>query len=474
MRHPSPIFRLLVLCALALAVSSASCDGEDGGGEGPAPGEDSSSEEDSGACVPDCAGKQCGDDGCGGTCGDCADSDICGADFTCVCMPQCGEQVCGPDPACGVLCGSCGDGFACIDGGCLACEEDMCGGDCGACPMGSRCVVEAGDFLGGCVPCAPSDCGTECGACPDGLECVAGACSGDLLETCTDLFLCIAYCDEVDEACIDSCYTVAEPGALQEMSQFLDCSTEHCGDRTSDEHNACSLEFCTEGYLECMSGDGSCMDFMPCLFDCTDAFELSGEKSKEDAYDYCFIECNIQMTPADQKANVAFLGCLMEACPDVTEECLDEAFGSGGICYPVLQACKGATTVCEESPDCPPEKYCLNNGCMQDLCDQGLPFCDDGDAYLCAEDGSEMGLADECSPDEDCTDGACVSVNSCGSDDDCAAEEHCAEGACMPDLCDQGTTYCKDGDVYVCNVNGSTEIKMQECGDQACESGACQ
>ncbi|MCC6811860.1 MAG: hypothetical protein IT381_30830 [Deltaproteobacteria bacterium] len=36
------------------------------------------------ACVADCRGKACGDDGCGGTCGACGGSDICSADSECV------------------------------------------------------------------------------------------------------------------------------------------------------------------------------------------------------------------------------------------------------------------------------------------------------------------------------------------------------------------------------------------------------
>jgi len=480
MRHPSPLPGATALCALVFALFLASssllpaCDGGGGGTDDPAADADISSEEVGGGCKPDCLGKQCGDDGCGGVCGECTSPDFCGPDFTCKCVPQCEGLNCGPDPACGVICGDCDPGSSCFDGVCAACGVGACGGGCGDCPTGARCVSEVVDGIGSCVPCAASECGPECGPCPDGLECIGGVCSGDPLKTCTDIVLCIAYCDEVNQVCMDGCYALAAPGAMQDMQQFLDCSTEECGGLPSGEYNACVQENCTDLYIECMTGDGSCIDFMPCLFDCTDAFELSGEKSKEDAYDYCFIECNVQMTLDDQKANVAFLQCLMDTCPDFTSECLDEAFGIGGVCYPVLQVCKGATELCEESLDCPPEKYCLNKGCMQDVCDQGLPLCDDGDAYQCADDGSGMTLTAECDPDEDCTDGVCVSANSCESDDACAASEHCADGACAPDLCEQGTTYCKDGDVYVCNVNGSTEIMMQECGDQPCEAGACQ
>ena len=35
------------------------------------------------ACTPDCAGKQCGDDGCGSSCGTCASSEVCQSNRTC-------------------------------------------------------------------------------------------------------------------------------------------------------------------------------------------------------------------------------------------------------------------------------------------------------------------------------------------------------------------------------------------------------
>jgi uncharacterized protein (TIGR03382 family) len=42
------------------------------------------------ACVPNCAGKACGDDGCGGTCGGCSECDMC---FAGDCVPAC-EDAC--------------------------------------------------------------------------------------------------------------------------------------------------------------------------------------------------------------------------------------------------------------------------------------------------------------------------------------------------------------------------------------------
>src|SRR5205823_2420258 len=59
-------------------------------------------------CVPQCDGKFCGDDTCGGTCGACPPGSACNAASRCVaspCVPQCGGRQCGSD-GCGGSCGT--------------------------------------------------------------------------------------------------------------------------------------------------------------------------------------------------------------------------------------------------------------------------------------------------------------------------------------------------------------------------------
>ena len=73
-------------------------------------------------CTPDCTGRHCGSDGCGGSCGVCGNGEHCGAEFTCQCTPQCDGKVCGPD-FCGGSCGVCADGETCFDGICAECWD---------------------------------------------------------------------------------------------------------------------------------------------------------------------------------------------------------------------------------------------------------------------------------------------------------------------------------------------------------------
>lgn len=72
-------------------------------------------------CTPDCEGWVCGDDGCGGTCGECQGQDVC-TEGLCVCIPDCEEKECGQD-GCDGLCGECPDEHKCEAG---VCKWDQC------------------------------------------------------------------------------------------------------------------------------------------------------------------------------------------------------------------------------------------------------------------------------------------------------------------------------------------------------------
>jgi len=76
-------------------------------------------------CVPNCAGKECGDNGCGGVCAPgCLVTQTC-TNGNCVCVPQTCVQLgktCGSvDDGCGgsLNCGTCGIEQVCISGNCM-------------------------------------------------------------------------------------------------------------------------------------------------------------------------------------------------------------------------------------------------------------------------------------------------------------------------------------------------------------------
>ncbi len=107
------------------------------------------------ACVPDCHDRECGDDGCGGTCGHCAGGRMCSPQHLCVPDPNdCTETCASLGLECGThcqeTCGTCpGANDACVDGKC-ACQptctlascgaSDGCGGTCAPCPQDVSCA----------------------------------------------------------------------------------------------------------------------------------------------------------------------------------------------------------------------------------------------------------------------------------------------------------------------------------------------
>jgi len=220
----------LVVTILALAFGAllvAGCEGSDGGttdvggggsdvtagdtGGGGSGGSDSGAVTDLG-CVPSCAGRNCGDDGCGGTCGTCGDNATCTNEGVCVCEPACGDRVCGLDPGgCGVSCGTCDLGTICEDGA--------------------------------CVP------------------------GGDL--TCVAYFVCIDGCDATDAECPTTCRTAvadAEGDLTDRVAACFETSCATCEDL--DCLRDCGLTNCGQDYVDCFSGDATCYDIYACVDAC--------------------------------------------------------------------------------------------------------------------------------------------------------------------------------------------------------------
>ena len=112
-------------------------------------------------CPEPCGGKECGPDGCGGSCGECQDDLVCGEAGLCV--ESCSGKECGFDTN-GISCGQCDVGWQCDDGGqcfnpCAGkdCGDDGYGGSCGNCPQGMNCVSTT------CVPDVSEECDLEIG-----------------------------------------------------------------------------------------------------------------------------------------------------------------------------------------------------------------------------------------------------------------------------------------------------------------------
>jgi hypothetical protein len=158
-----------------------------------------------GCCLPNCEGKECGADGCGGSCSkrivfhDCGESDYGLRNFECidgkcVCTPECPPTSGGCGDGCG---GTCQDAPLCL--GLSDCvTEPSCsrnGTTCGCqtipcpdgCPQGQTCILGECGWVGGGGGCP--------GGCPSDQICLADACVpfGGGGGECTDAGPCISF-----------------------------------------------------------------------------------------------------------------------------------------------------------------------------------------------------------------------------------------------------------------------------------------
>ena len=248
-------------------------------------------------CQPDCAGKQCGDDGCGGSCGECE-----GPKMQCV------------EGECQVVC-DCLSDADCTPAGVL----DLCNGMlvCGLttpcmcefdpesvvnCPVGQVCIPSTGEC---CTPdcdgkeCGDDGCGGSCGACAEGLVCNGlGQCNALLPGGCCE--------DDSDCPEPDAGPTYLCVGKGAGELDFGVCKPEHDPARCWDDgdcgpsfkcHGAsvcgcqgeCDPEFDEEGI--CLSPDGKCAllkeDWVDEVCDAASIVIFDGDKCMETCAGCC-------------------------------------------------------------------------------------------------------------------------------------------------------------------------------------------
>lgn len=228
----------------------------------------------------DCTGKQCGPDGCGGTCGTCPAGEACNGAGACICTPQScpdgccdGAQVCQPgdtNQVCGTggaRCASCGTGQACQDQQCVcvptctgkACGPDGCGGSCGTCQGGQTCNAS-----GKCI-CTQQSCPGCCDAnqnCQQGNTRAFCASGGASCNTCEDDQGCL------DGQCVPCNETFDCPCVGQSICTDPNSGIVNC--RLLDNQGVCTCMVSTQGQPICQGASGSscetdddCQQFAP-------------------------------------------------------------------------------------------------------------------------------------------------------------------------------------------------------------------
>ena len=254
-------------------------------------------------CIPQCGERECGDDGCNGSCGECpGGQDIC-AEGMCLCVPDCDGKECGDD-GCSGSCSSCSDGLECTEDTCI---EEQCqhvthdlfclvseaclpsgtenpANPCEKCqpavsqagwsplPDGALCGVGEVCHGGACCPasascqgkdCGSDGCGGECGVCVGALDlCLEGgcicqpACNGNECgpDGCGGE---CGQCQGSQDVCVEGACT-CEPNC-----KFKSCGPNGCGGSCG---TCGSSESCTGtgkcGTVTAFCGSGSCISWV--------------------------------------------------------------------------------------------------------------------------------------------------------------------------------------------------------------------
>jgi len=285
-------------------------------------------------CIPDCDGKQCGPDGCGGVCGMCAEGFLC-EDF--VCKPDAA-----PAPE------TCGEIQLCID---QCGDDESCASSCfeAAPPEAQQLFFE----LMQCYQEAQESC--DCDEDDDACRflCALDHC-GDLVDEChewegdcDDIWTCIQGCDS--DPCMKSCVTtIGDSEAKIEFMELVHCIEETCAEGYQGCHQeavegecAPLLEVCTGGGCEpdcdgkecgddsCSGSCGECDDNEAC--DEGQCVPVEAECTPG-AYRQCVDDVLYWFDSCDQRgppAEVCEVACVEDQCVDDAPVTGDVIEGTG-------------------------------------------------------------------------------------------------------------------------------------------------
>ena len=195
-------------------------------------------------CAADGTPYECGDDGCGDSCGECQAGDQWSCEeHMCVCTPDCGDAVCGPD-GCGGSCGDCDEGFNCSNGACFeGCTYVFDAADWADPIVKVNFLAIDGDGLAGHGLDVDGDAGTcaPAGNCENGIDNALGGILGQVEQY-------IDVAAELEGALVDGSIVL-----LFEMADYMNDGTEFpmyffLGEITGDQA-ACDYQAATCDYL---------------------------------------------------------------------------------------------------------------------------------------------------------------------------------------------------------------------------------
>jgi formylglycine-generating enzyme required for sulfatase activity len=395
-------------------------------------------------CPGDC-GQCCGNgsceseyletcENCQTDCG-CGDGEVCTAEETC-CEINCGGKECGGD-GCDGTCGSCQAPTVCTNGICIGCGD----GQCGAGEHKCNCPEDCTGGCSGC--CAGTECKTEntltfcgsggetCDECTGGEQCVGGNC------------LCVV---EDHQACsggklywYDSCNVQGSQVSCDDANA---CTTDGCSGSQCTHSNVQNNTSCGGG-KSCQTG--------VCQYHCGDGVCASTPPGTETCYlcpADCGNCCGNGLCELDYEEDCST--CLLD-CPCKCGECSD------GECKGKAEICNGEDDDCNGSTD---EGF-GSATCGKGVCNHEVNNCVGGVPQVC--DPLEGAVAEKCDGlDNDCdgaTDEGEVGTYCPALGVSCPCDFACQPSGDYPETCTnemEDEVYVPAGELWMgCNGGGN-------------------
>ena len=435
-------------------------------------------------CTYDCSGRECGNDGCEGSCGTCTnpcnnelDNSVC-IDGKCTtpCCPNCDGKVCGDD-GCGGSCDSCQMGYNCNEGKCTAeCGPNSCGESCGDCSTGYSCKNKI--CIEDCIPnctgkeCGPNGCGSICGSCDVGYSCQeSGTCIEDCIASCSGKQCgddkCGKSCGPLTKSCTSTFGTCSANGIQNCVNgnygtcsatdpRTANCSGKVCGDDScGGTCGSCNLGYsCKSGTCvkDCIPscsgkvcGDNGCgKSCGPLTKSCTSTFGTCSANGIQNCVNGNYGTCS---ATDPRTAN-----CSGKVCGD------DSCGGTCGSCN-LGYSCKSGTCVKDCIPSCS-GKVCGDNGCgkscgpLTKSCTSTFGTCSTSGIQNCVS-----GNYNACSATDpriaNCSGKECGSDKCGGSCGSCNVSYKCENYICVSVTCADGLKFVdlQNGTINECQSN---------------------
>ena len=319
--------------------------------KGPGSGADRASVPEAGGCEPDCAGKECGSDDCGGSCGECPGGEHSNPEFICrpgECTPgqvECqggGIAVCFADGSGWSGTTPCSAGKVCLGGECVE-PEEICTPGQKAC-AGNAVITCTSDGTAWSPP----------SGCPAATECVNGACVSTGQKGCKTILACMLTkkCGQPEPECMPECFDNGTEGAVGKAQAVYYCVFQKCGKWGPGE--AC---FQNERIAGCAGAFGSCNQG-GCVTSCA---------GKQCGPDGCGGQCG--QCPGETT-------CTDGLCIGCAPNCANKDCGGDG-CGGQCGQCPGGQ-VCNAQGKCKPGGAC-GGVTFQGCCDgEKLHWCEGG------------------------------------------------------------------------------------------------